>query len=60
MTVNHFCVWLQLLQVKPTLQNFFSNVKLELYLLQIDAKKVKENIYMFFDKEPFRSHSCLC
>lgn len=28
------------LQVKSTLQNFFLNTKKDLYLLQIDAKKV--------------------
>ncbi|KAK5783741.1 hypothetical protein PVK06_038254 [Gossypium arboreum] len=31
-------------QVKPTLQNFFSNVKLDLYLLQIDAKKLGDGL----------------
>lgn len=29
-----------ILQVRPTLENFFSNTKNQLYLLQIDAKKV--------------------
>ncbi|XP_016709994.1 uncharacterized protein [Gossypium hirsutum] len=30
--------------MKPTLQNFFSNVKLDLYLLQIDAKKLGDGL----------------
>ncbi|KAL9332354.1 hypothetical protein ACSQ67_001964 [Phaseolus vulgaris] len=33
-----------LLQVRPTLQKFFFNSKLELYLLQIDAKKLGDGL----------------
>lgn len=35
-------------QVQPTLQNFFLNTKAELYLLQIDAKKVCHYITFYF------------
>ncbi|XP_065859823.1 uncharacterized protein [Euphorbia lathyris] len=31
-------------QVQPTLKNFFLNTKLELYLLQIDAKKLGDGL----------------
>lgn len=35
------------LQVQSTLQNFFLNIKDELYLLQIEAKKVQKHIFFF-------------
>lgn len=42
--INSGCVLMRLnrlcLQVQSTLQNFFLNTKVDLYLLQIDAKKV--------------------
>ncbi|KAK9040780.1 hypothetical protein V6N11_015920 [Hibiscus sabdariffa] len=34
----------RLLQVKPILLKFFSNVKLDLFLLQIDAKKLGDGL----------------
>ncbi|GKV40568.1 hypothetical protein SLEP1_g48194 [Rubroshorea leprosula] len=37
----HLC---KLDQVRPVLQNFFANVKEELYLLQIDAKKLGDGL----------------
>ena len=38
-----------LLQVRSTLENFFLNSKEELYLLQIDAKKVCNHFSMLFN-----------
>ncbi|KAK6118135.1 hypothetical protein DH2020_048119 [Rehmannia glutinosa] len=39
------CIHLSKLdQVQPTLRNFFTNVKEDLYLLQIDAKKLGEGL----------------
>ncbi|KAK8693750.1 hypothetical protein V6N13_071320 [Hibiscus sabdariffa] len=31
-------------QVKPTLQNFFTNLNLDLYLLQVDTKKLGDGL----------------
>ncbi|KAE8681666.1 boron transporter 1-like [Hibiscus syriacus] len=50
LSVNNGCCSLH--QVKPTLQNFFSNVKLDLYLLQIDTKTLQlggELVYELVD-----------
>ncbi|ESW35207.1 hypothetical protein PHAVU_001G215600 [Phaseolus vulgaris] len=41
---SRFIHFSKLDQVRPTLQKFFFNSKLELYLLQIDAKKLGDGL----------------